>query len=449
MADKSIVIAAPIKTRSGYGARSRDIAKALIDSGKYDVKLVPIRWGNTPQTALNKNNIEDQKLLSRIIGGTLTFQPDIFIHITIPNEFQTVGKYNIGITAGIETTACRSEWVDGCNRMDLVLTSSEHSKKVFESLKFEKVDKETNRVIGHIVTTTPIDVLFEGVDQSIYNSGIDKTSDVYSTISSLPEKFCFLYTGAWLQGEFGHDRKDVGSLVHVFMDTFKKKKKCPALILKTNLANFSIVEKTEILKKIHDIKGMFRNGGWIGELPNVYLLHGNLSDDEMNVLYHHPKIKAMVSFTHGEGYGRPLLEFTTTGKPVIASGWSGQVDFLHPSYSVLLPGQLQGVHHSAQNDWIIKGSKWFVVNYQHASKVLMDVFNNYSEYLDRSKRQKKYTKEYFTLTLMKNKLLDILDNLDSYKPRAVPEQKTLNLPKLQPKQSKEPTKFKLPKLKKV
>jgi len=106
---KIVVIACPVATRSGYGAHSREVCRAIINADKYDVKIIPVRWGSTPQTALDINRPEDKIIIDRYISGTVTFTPDIFIQITIPNEFQPIGRYNIGITAGIETTRCRPE----------------------------------------------------------------------------------------------------------------------------------------------------------------------------------------------------------------------------------------------------------------------------------------------------------------------------------------------------
>lgn len=462
MKKKTIVIAGSVATQSGYGSHSRDIARALIKSDKYDVKIIAIRWGSTPQNALDPNEPDDKMILDRIIPGTMNEQPDIFIHITIPNEFQRAGKYNIGITAGIETTACRVEWIEGCNRMDLVLATSEHSKHVFEISRFEKRDSTTQQILEIVELTRPVQVLFEGVDLDVYNKRIDPKSVLTETLNNIPEDFCFLFVGHWLQGDFGHDRKDVGRLIHTFMETFKRKNKRnrPALILKTSQAGFSRVERTQIMEKISDIRAMIKADGWTGELPNVYVLHGSLSDHEMNYLYNHTKVKAMVSLTKGEGFGRPLLEFTTSGKPVIASGWSGQIDFLHPEYTILLPGNLGAVHPSATNDWIIDGSQWFTANYQIAAQKMLDVHRQYDSALERAKLQRKHTVNNFSFEKMISKLCEYVDQIDTYAqltrkpstPQAavIPQQVKLNLPKLKMSTDAEPpTKISLPKLTRV
>ncbi len=442
MIKEKLVLAAPVQTRSGYGTHSRAIALALINMDVYDVSIVPIRWGGTPQTALNKEDPNDKKIIDRIVSGQINFQPDIFIHVTIPNEFQVMGKRNIGITAGIETTVCRQEWIEGINRMDLVIATSEHSKNVLLNTKYEKVDQRTNQVVGTIMTTKPVITLFEGINKEVFNPQNPVPQSITEILQSVPEEYCFLFVGHWLQGAVGHDRKDVGGLIKTFLETFMRKASHnkPALILKTGLVGFSISERLEIESRIQDIRGLVQNSDTSRKLPNIYLIHGELTDLEMNGLYNHPKVKSMVTFTKGEGYGLPIAEFATTGKPIIASGWSGQLDFLNPEYAILLNGSIGPVHESAQNEWIIRGSQWFTVDYQKASIVLNDVYEHYDAYLMKSRKMRKYIYDNFSLEMMQNKLKVILENIDSY--NTAPKQMTINIPKPD-------VKFELPKVKKI
>ena len=119
--------------------------------------------------------------------------------------------------------------------------------------------------------------------------------------------------------------------------------------------------------KINHIKSNFPKD-W--KLPNIYLLHGSLSTEEMNKLYNHPKVKCFVSFTHGEGFGRPLLEASLSEKPVIAPNWSGHIDFIHPDYNILIGGELKNVHKSAANQFLLKESQWFNIYDNVASKAI-------------------------------------------------------------------------------
>lgn len=387
-----LVISCPASSRSGYGDHSRDLIRSLIAIDKYDIQVVDQRWGSCDMTELS-----DSEITSRFIKQMQT-QPDVWIQVTVPNEFNPVGKYNIGITAGIETTMVSSQWIEGANKMDLIIVPSKHSKDVFEKTVYDKVDDRTKEKVAELKCTTPIEVLFEGLDISKFFKTKDITKSIADTMSEIKESDCYLFTGHWMQGEFGHDRKDVGGLVRTFMETFKNKnpKNQPALLLKTSSATFSVTDREQILAKIESVKSSVDSKN----LPNVYLLHGNLTEEELNSLYNHPKIKAMVSFTHGEGFGRPLLEFGITGKPVIAPNWSGHVDFLSEN-GLMLAGKLQQVHPSVVWDGVIlKESAWFYVDYGYASGLLRDMEKNYKNYQKKSRKQTQYIKENFTLDQM-------------------------------------------------
>jgi glycosyltransferase involved in cell wall biosynthesis len=417
-----IFISCPIDTFSGYGARSRDIALAIIKSNKYDVRILPQRWGSTPFGFLQEDNSNHKLLLNAIWDQPqLPKQPDVWIQVTVPNEFQAVGKFNIGITAGIETTVCAPQWIDGVNRMNITLVSSEHAKKVFESSSFEEKNNQTGQIIRKITLEKPIEVLFEGVNTDIYKKLDAVEGEVVESINDLvKEDFNFLFVGHWLQGEIGQDRKDVGMMIKTFLETFKNKKSRPGLILKTSAGNYSIMDRDSILDKIRQIEELVG-----GDLPSIYLLHGELSDEEINVLYNHPKVKAHVSFTKGEGYGRPLLEASISQKPVIAPNYSGHIDFLDIEMSTLLPGQVTQIHPSAVvQDMLLPESGWFTVDYKKAADTLEDVYKNYKKYTDGAKRQSYRSRTEFSLEKMGENLLALLET-------KTPKQVEFKLPKLE------------------
>jgi len=187
------------------------------------------------------------------------------------------------------------------------------------------------------------------------------------------------------------------------------------------------MDREEMLDKIRAIENSVG-----GDLPSIYLLHGELSDEEMNELYNHPKVKAFVSFTKGEGYGRPLLESSISAKPVIVSGYSGHLDFLDKEMSIILPGEITQIHPSAVvQDMLIAESGWFTINYDAASKALEEVYKNYKKYLDGAKRQAYRSRTEFSLEKMGEKLLSILD---AKVPKPVefklPQLKKIELPKI-------------------
>ena len=424
----TIVISAPATSRSGYGDHTRELIRALIKLDKYEVSILDQKWGACDRNALTTNDID---ISSRILKTGLQSQPDVWIQVTVPNEFQPVGKFNIGITAGIETDICAPQWIEGCNRMNLIITTSEHSKESFVKSVFEAVDNNTKQRMGEVKLQKPIEVLFEGLDTNVFKKTNDLSVTITNNLDKIKEDFCYLVVGHWLSGDFTHDRKDIGGTISTLIQTFKNvdKRNRPPLVIKTRGATFSVSDRETILKELKSITSNYNKD----ELLSIYLIHGDLSPDEMNSLYNHSKIKAMVSFTHGEGFGRPMLEFSVTQKPVIVSKWSGHLDFL--KHAVLLPGELKQVHQSATwENVILPESKWYYVNYSYASKILKDVYDNYKKYIPDARKQAMVSREEFNHDKMTVLLGEILD-------KYVPKQIELKLPKLQ--------NITLPKLKKV
>lgn len=424
------VVRAPCATRSGYGDMSRDIIRHLIEYDKYDVKVISVNWGETPMNALDDNNPKDKIIIDRILQGPLSKQPDLFVTITIPTEFEPIGKYNIGITAGIETTVAAPQWIESCNKMDVVFTISEHSKNVLLSSKFQRKGPN-EQVLGTLEIEKPIEVLHNCIDQSIFKK-LEYESDVVKSVrdelNTIPEKFCYLFVGHWLRGDLGEDRKNVGLLVKLFLETFKQVKDNtpPALILKTSGGNFSILDQKEILKKINQIRSSVKlENNQV--MPNVYVLHGELTDEEMNSLYNHPKVKAHVSFTKGEGFGRPLLEASVSGKPVIASGWSGHIDFLDRENAVLVGGELKPIHESSVWEGVlIKESSWFSPDIQQCANAMAAVFMEYEQFRKKSAKLGKENFKKFSYNSIQKKTWELLDK---YVPD-FPKQVSLVLPKL-------------------
>ena len=326
--------------------------------------------------------------------------------------------------------------------MDLNLVSSKHSKDVAFNTTFDAIDKNTKQKTGVLKLEKPCEILFEGLDLDKYYKK-PNTSNILNNIS---EEFCFLFTGHWLPGVYGEDRKNVGLMIKTFLETFNgPSKKKPALILKTNQMNYSLLDREEILTKINSIRTKIK-----GNLPNIYLLHGEMTDEEINKLNNDPKVKAFISFTKGEGFGRPLLEGAITGKPTITSHWSGHIDFLKPDYNILIGGDLKPVHESAANQWLLKESQWFNINTEIASKAMKDVYKHYKKYWESSRKQTQYLKDNWAFNNMIEKLGTFLPKVE-----APPQHVDLNLPKINlDKMSKDDPwiqnqKTDLPKLKKI
>jgi len=384
----------PVKTVSGYGAHSRDLLKMLYSTNLFEIKIDSCPWGMTPMTAMDEKN-EFNNWVNQNIITELHRKPDIYFQVTIPSEFTPLGNLNIACTAGIETTVAPKDWVEGCNRMDLVITTSNFSKKVFENTVLEEIDQTTGQLINKYVVNKPVEVLFEGINTDVFK----KTNSNFD-LSNIKENNLFLFLGHWLKGDLGQDRKDVGMLIKTFCVAFENNKDV-ALLLKTSTAGFSVVDRERIKKQIENITKDMVNP------PSIYLLFGELTDDEINNLYNHEKIKTFVTFTKGEGFGRPMLEFTMTGKPVIASNWSGHLDFLPSNKSILLDGTITPVHDSAIDNFIIKNSKWFTVDYLKAIEKMKNVIDDYPTYLKKSEELRDDNSSDFSIDKMKEEFLKI------------------------------------------
>ena len=415
---RKVVIASPVATQSGYGHHAREIITNIIEQrgSEWDVKLVSLPWGHTPMTYPISVDLQ-----LRIIALPLNEQPEVWIQLSVPNEFQPVGKYNIGVTAGTEGDICPEAWIDNLNAMQLIIVPSEFTKAVFENTA-----KQKNKLI-----TTPIEVVPEYFDETIYNNKSITAS--IPDLNSIEESFAFLSVGHWLQGDAGEDRKNISGMLHCFFNTFKDTKNPPALIMKTSGATYSIMDKMDIENRINQFRDMFPNA----KLPNVYLVHGELTDEEMNALYNHPKVKAMVSFTKAEGFGRPLLEFSTTSEPIIAPHYSGQADFLKKDFICALPGQLTPIHPSAANEFLIAEAKWFTPDYGQAMAMMQDVQKNYKKWCELAKRQRYFVNTTFTKTSIAKtyetvlaKVNNVIDLLPKSVQLKLPTLKKLELPKL-------------------
>jgi hypothetical protein len=183
------------------------------------------------------------------------------------------------------------------------------------------------------------------------------------------------------------------------------------------------MDREDILNKIAQIRASVNSVN----VPNVYLLHGDFNDSEINQLYNHPKVKAMVNLTKGEGFGRPLLEFSLVKKPIITTAWSGHIDYLDSEFVSLIPGQLTNVHPTAVvPNMILAESQWFSPDTGMVGHYLRDVFENYKNYTDGAKRQAFRSRTEFSFDQMKEKLGEFLDkNIPEF-----PSQVQIKLPQL-------------------
>jgi len=451
---RSVIMIAPFNTRSGYGDHARSIFYSIMDREDLDVKCLDVKWGNTPRNHLRPEVPRHKKLLDAFIPqDQIKGQPDVLIDIRIPNEFATGAKVNIGITAGVETDVVSPAFLEGMNRMSFNLVPSKFTADTFNRCVFDKMEDLPNgqkQKVGEIKNQKPLAVLFEGIDTDVYyakDKYQTKKDDpiLYDELNELiTEDFAYLHVGQWGTQGFGEDRKNIAVLIKSFLKAFSNIPNPPSLVLKTNGANFSVLDRHDIKRRIKHVKDMFTGVS----LPNIYLIHGDFTIEEMSTLYNHPKIGAFITCTHGEGFGRPMLEATCCDLPVIASKWSGHLDFLTDSESMLIDGFIKPVPKSVLwENIIVEPSKWFDVNEADVVRKIRTFHKKRKLIQKKAARLGKKNRREFSLKAMADKFNQIINDLL----KEIPQSIGLTLPKLKKVNGNEQKlgKIKLPKLKQV
>lgn len=407
MQKKNIALAAPFTSYSGYGQYGRSIALMLIDLYKDNtditVSLFDLTGGTLGQS--EKFDLKSSKFnqIQTYIKANEQIQKqffDIFMTVSIPMAFVQRGLINIGITALAEVDKVHPQLIQHCNRMDEVYVMSDFN---IDTLKHSMFKLQDERQIKLNVPVDKIGVPF------IQITSKGKT-DITDFITSIPQKFLFLSVGEWLPGSIGNDRKDIGALISTFLRGFANNKDI-GLVLKTNQGRSSLLSQYGIRERMNEIaKGL----GIEITFPNVFFISGNLTQSQMLEIYNHDKIKAYVTFTHGESLGIPIIEFIgNTQKPAILPYHSGMLEYIKPEYSQILIHKQVQVHpelfQSFMREFVIPESKWYTVDYQYSLFKMGQVVNNYNVVAERAKHQKEHIKQNYSKEKIQQKLALMLD----------------------------------------
>lgn len=401
---KKLLVRAPATSMSGYGEQARFVLEALMSRPDlYDVYIDDINWGKTGSVVssttlmswINQNILKNKEYVNQAKDN---LQYDMSIQITIPNEWRHIAKVNIGHTAGIECDRVTPEWIHFGNHMDKIITISQHSKMVYESSSYKLVN-HTKKIEEELSLQTPISYVGYNTRCTEPSNNFElevETSFNFLSVSQMGPRKNTKNLIEWFISEF-HDDSDVG------------------LILKTHIKNCSYMDSIETESQIESILSAYPD-----KKCKVYLIHGEMSSEEMCSLYQHPKIKSYVTFTHGEGFGLPIFEAACNGLPVIAPNWSGHIDFLYAKEKkkgkesikplfCKVPFTLKPVQKDALFPGLIsEDSRWCYVEALDAKKSMRKVNKNYSMYLSWAKKLQKELLVKFTKENQHKQLIDEL-----------------------------------------
>lgn len=357
-AKKSILLRAPMLSMSGYGVHSRQVARWLFDradaSGNLDITTELLNWGGTPWLT---DVYAHEGLVGRCFQASSNVKEkyDVTIQLQLPNEWcPELGKFNIGMTAGVEATRCNPAWIECVNQMDLVVVPSEFTKQVFLNS-------------GHV--TTKILVVRESFFDEVLSYDTAEPLDL-----DLETKFNFLVFGQVTGGDAASDRKNLPFTLKWLFEAFGNHPDV-GIILKTNMGRFTEADK-HVCKQ--SLTRLLQEAGK-AENPKFHLLHGEMSEKELVRLYKNPTIKALVTLTHGEGFGLPILESAACGVPVIGTNWSAHPEFLNLGMFVKVDTTLGAVPASRIDGSIwMQGSEWGMANEQDFKKKVLKFYESSS-----------------------------------------------------------------------
>ena len=385
---KKILVRGPALSRSGYGEQTRFALRSLRShEDLYDIYLITTNWGKTGWLA---EETDERRWLESLLQKTVHYTAqkgtfDVSLQVTIPNEWEKLAPVNIGYTAGIETNRIAPAWIEKSALVDKIIVVSNHAKIGFDETVYEVTNNNTGEKIKDFSCKTSVDVVN-------YPVRLYEKEDLDLAFET---DFNFLAVAQWSV------RKNIENTVRWFVEEFKNDK--VGLVLKLNTMNGCTMDRLATAEKLERLLEPYKE-----RKCKIYLIHGDMTDQELTGLYNHPQIKALVSLAHGEGYGLPLFEAAYNGMPVVAPNWSGQCDFLNAPVTnkkgrtkvkplfASVEYYMKPIQPSAVwDDVLIKDSMWCYPKERSYKSKLRDVMKDYGRYVSQAKKLQSYVLENF------------------------------------------------------
>lgn len=408
---KKVLLVGPVLTQSGYGEHARTVYRALKSrEDLFEIFINPVNWGATSWLA---ENTKEREELDEIINKTFEHMQqrlpfDTTIMVTIPSEWKQyrAAPENIGVCAGIESNKVSPHWLEAANLfVDKVIVPSEFSKDTFVNSDWQVKDKGGNDIILKMMK--PVEVIHYPVEKEFLNP-----SDCLHENLELEQDFNFLCVAQW------GPRKNIENTIKYFLEEFKDDE--VGLVLKVSIKDGSTIDFYETKKRISNLLARYPE-----RKCSVHLLHGYVTKEELSSLYTHPKIKCLINFGHGEGYGLPLFEAASVGLPVITHDWGGQKDFLYAMKKDKKGGKklrahfgkisydLKNVQQEAVWDGVLQPETvWAFPHWGSCQIAMRQCYENYGLSQGQAKRLKKSIVENFTEEKIYKQIVDSIFGYD-------------------------------------
>lgn len=398
---KKVILVGPVLSNSGYGEHARTVLRSLIANiNKFNIYIKPTAWG---QTSNDNADTPENNFIKDCIKRTELYKGeyDFSIQVGLPNEWQKLAPVNIGVTAAVETDRCNAKWIQHCNEVDHVITISEHAYKSLANHKYELADKQGNAA-GILQLQTPVTVVgypVKNFEETNFSAKLDILENCFLSVCQLAP------------------RKNVFTMLKNFVEEFKDEE--VGLLLKINMVKDSITDRNNTIRTLN---------AWLKSIDpknerkcKIHVLHGRLSDEDMNSLYKDDRVKAYITTTHGEGYGLPIFEAAYSGLPVVAPNWSGHLDFLKAPVTNEKSGKTkikslflktrclvkEVAKEAVMPEIIIEGSRWAYVDDDHFKKNLRSALSGNALYKKEAKLLQEHLNTEYTLEAINQKFLDV------------------------------------------
>lgn len=377
---KKILLRAPLLTNSGYGVHSRQLYQWLEESDDIELHVECLHWGFTSWIV---DSEAEEGLFGRIINKTVgnpsEMHFDISIQVQLPDEWDaTLASKNIGVTALVETDICNLEWIKNINEMDHVIVPSTFTKNVIiDTAQFIKPQ-------------TPISVVPEWFNQNIFDDKLLKTINLDERYS-FDTKKNFLIIGTLTSQNIEDDRKNLVNTISWAIEAFKDRPDV-GIIAKVCVGKATAEDKAITLEFINNVIKRFRKGSF----PRVHLIHGQMTNSEIAALYSLNSIVGYISATRGEGFGLPIIDAAAAGIPVVATNWSGHLDFLDKKF-LKVDYKLVKISDSRVDGRIfIQNASWADPQKQSFQENLHKLLSNQETYFRKSQELKKKVRRKFS-----------------------------------------------------